>query len=81
MLFGAGIYALLALFIVFNSLNVEYFFTLSLLGLLVLVHLMAPQTTNPKWKSRVNLFIGIGVLVFILIIVRKALGIVGLPLF
>lgn len=81
MLFGACTYALLALFILFNSLSMEYFFTLSMLCFLVLAYLWGPLTTDPKWKLRVNVFIGIGVLIFSIIVVRKALVVIGLSLF
>jgi hypothetical protein len=55
--------------------ELELFFVLSLIGLLVIVELTAPISITPAWRRRLPWFIGIGLLVFGVIVVRRILEI------
>lgn len=76
--FGAWVFLVLAALVLFGSLDYEYFFVLCLIGFLIIVELSGPFTTKPAWRSRVNIVIAIGVLVFGLIVVNKVLDILGI---
>lgn len=73
--FGAWAIAMLALLTIFNSLNYEYLFVLDLLGMLVIVQFLGPYIMKPKWRSRLNVFLMVGMAIFALIIFNKALHI------
>jgi hypothetical protein len=55
--------------------ELELFFVLSLIGLLVIVELTAPISITPAWRRRLPWFIAIGLLVFGVIVVRRILEI------
>lgn len=76
--FGAWAIAMLALLTIFNSLNYEYLFVLDLLGMLVIVQFLGPYIMKPKWRSRLNVFLMVGMAIFALIIFNKALHILSL---
>jgi hypothetical protein len=80
-IFGAWAFLVLAILTVFNSLSLEYFFVLCLIGFLVIVELSGPFASRPRWRSRVNLIILIGAAVFCLIVVGKVFDILGIRLF
>jgi hypothetical protein len=71
--FGAWAIAMLALLTLFNCLNYEYLFMLDLIGLLVIVQFLGPYIMKPKWRSRLNVFMIVGVAAFALLIFNKAL--------
>ncbi len=79
----SGAWAVLALAVlsVFGSLGFEYFFVLCLIGFLVIVELSGPFASRPRWRSRVNAVILVGVVVFGLIVVGKVLEILNVKLF
>ena len=79
-IFGAWAFSALALLAVFGSLTFEYFFVLCLIGFLVIVELSGPFASRPRWRSRVNLVILLGVAVFALIVAGKVLAILGIPI-
>lgn len=79
--FGAWAFLALAVLAVFGSLSFEYFFVLCLIGFLVIVELSGPFASRPRWRSRVNVVILLGVAVFALIVVQKVLDILGIRLF
>lgn len=58
-----------------GSLELELFFVLSLIGFLVVVELTAPIAVTPTWRRRIPWFIGVGLLVFAVIVVRRILAI------
>jgi hypothetical protein len=60
---------------VLGSLSLELFFVVSLIGFLVVVELTAPFAVTPRWRRRLKWFIGIGLLVFGYIVVRRILAI------
>ncbi len=78
--FGGWVLVVLALLALFNSVNYEYFFVLCLIGFLVIVELSGPFTVKPAWRSRVNIVIALGVLIFTIIIVEKVLAILNISI-
>jgi len=80
-IFGAWVFAVLALLTLFQSLDPEYFFVLCLIGFLIIVELSGPFTVRPEWRKRVNVAIVVGVFIFGLIVANKVLNILGIRLF
>jgi 4-amino-4-deoxy-L-arabinose transferase-like glycosyltransferase len=78
--FGAWVFLALAILTVFQSLSFEYIFVLCLIGFLVIVELSGPFASRPRWRSRVNVVILLGVIVFSLIVLEKVLDILGIRL-
>ncbi|WP_435156592.1 hypothetical protein [Haladaptatus sp. DFWS20] len=60
---------------VLDALSVELFFVLSLIGFLVIVELTAPFNVTPQWRRRLKWLIGLGLLVFGIIVIRRILAI------
>ena len=58
-----------------GSLSAELFFVVSLIGFLVVVELTAPFAVTPTWRRRLKWVIGIALLVFGYIVVRRILDI------
>lgn len=82
-IFGLWAFLALAVLVIFTGLGkdaVEYFFVLCLIGFLVIVELSGPFASRPRWRSRVNLVILLGVVVFALIVIKKVLDILGIRL-
>jgi hypothetical protein len=79
-IFGAWTFLALAVLAVFQSLSFEYFFVLCLIGFLVIVELSGPFASRPRWRSRVNVVILLGVIMFSLVVVKKVLDILGIGL-
>jgi hypothetical protein len=79
-IFGAWAFLALAILAVFQSLSFEYFFVLCLIGFLVIVELSGPFASRPRWRSRVNVVILLGVILFSLVVVKKVLDILGIGL-
>jgi len=67
-----GVILLLALL---GSLTVELFFVVSLIGLLIVVELTAPFRITPQWRKRLWVVIGLGLLGFGVIVIRRILDI------
>ena len=61
--------------VVLDSLSYELFFVLSLIGLLIVTELTAPMNLTPQWRRRLHWLIGIGLLVFGYIVIRRILEI------
>lgn len=80
-IFGVWAFLALAVLAVFGSLSYEYFFVLCLIGFLVIVELSGPFASRPRWRSRVNVVILLGVVVFALIVIKKVLDILGIKPF
>jgi hypothetical protein len=79
--FGVWMLAVLTVLALLDSLSLEYFFVLGLIGFLIIVELSGPFTVKPAWRSRVNIVIAFGVLVFAFIVMTKVLNILGITLF
>jgi len=58
-----------------ESLTMELFFVISLIGLLIVVELTAPFRITPRWRKRLWVVIGLGLLGFGVIVVRRILEI------
>ncbi|WP_135306451.1 hypothetical protein [Haloarcula amylovorans] len=58
-----------------GSLSLELFFVVSLIGFLVIIELTAPFAVTPTWRSRLKWLIGLGLLVFGYIVIRRILAI------
>ncbi|MDT3435582.1 hypothetical protein [Haloarcula sp. 1CSR25-25] len=58
-----------------GSLSPELFFVVSLIGFLVVVELTAPFAVTPTWRRRLKWVIGIALVVFGYIVVRRILEI------
>jgi hypothetical protein len=67
-----GVILLLALL---GSLTIELFFVISLIGLLIVVELTAPFRITPQWRKRLWMLIGLGLLGFAVIVIRRILDI------
>ena len=65
----------LLLLVLLGSLSLELFFVVSLIGFLVVVELTAPFNVTPRWRARLKWLIGLGLVVFGYIVVRRILEI------
>lgn len=61
--------------VLLGALTYELFFVVSLIGFLVVVELTAPFNVQPRWRSRLKWLIGLGLLVFGYIVIRRVLAI------
>ncbi len=76
--FAGWVLLVLTLLTLFHSLSFEYFFVLCFIGFLIIVELSGPFTVKPKWRSRLDIIIVVGVLVFAVIVAQKVLDIIGI---
>lgn len=60
---------------VLGALSYELFFVLSLIGLLIVTELTAPVAVTPTWRRRLRWLIGVGLLGFAVVVVRRILEI------
>ncbi|SIR76813.1 hypothetical protein SAMN05421858_3739 [Haladaptatus litoreus] len=60
---------------VLQALTLELFFVISLIGLLIMIELTAPIYVTPQWRRRLKWLIGLGLLVFAYIVIRRILAI------
>jgi hypothetical protein len=67
--------ATIVVLVALGSLEPELFFVISLIGFLVIVELTAPIAVTPRWRRRLPWLIGIGLVVFGAIVVRRILEI------
>lgn len=61
--------------VLLNALELELFFVVSLIGFLVVTELTAPFSVTPAWRRRLRWLIGVGLLVFGYIVIRRILAI------
>ncbi|PSP78719.1 hypothetical protein BRC88_10355 [Halobacteriales archaeon QS_4_69_225] len=71
----AWMLATVVVLVTLESLTMELFFVLSLIGFLVVVELTAPVAVSPRWRRRLPWFIGAGLVVFAYVVVRRILEI------
>ncbi|GAB3411351.1 hypothetical protein GCM10027435_02860 [Haloparvum alkalitolerans] len=64
-----------------GSMELELFFVMSLIGLLVVVELTAPFNVTPRWRRRLLPLIAVGLLGFGIIVIRRILAILPEGLF
>lgn len=58
-----------------SSLSLELFFVVSLIGFLVIIELTAPVAVAPTWRQRLKWLIGVGLIAFGYIVVRRIIEI------
>ena len=58
-----------------GSVSLELFFVCSLIGLLIVTELTAPINVTPAWRRRLRWAIGLGLVGFAVIVVRRILAI------
>lgn len=58
-----------------DALTYELYFVVSLIGFLVVTELTAPFSITPRWRARLKWLIGIGLVVFGYVVVRRILAI------
>ncbi|WP_435065493.1 hypothetical protein [Halobaculum sp. EA56] len=61
--------------VLLDSLEYELVFVVSLIGFLVVTELTAPFAVTPAWRRRIKWLIGVGLLVFGYIVIRRILAI------
>lgn len=66
--------SIVTVFLVYmDSLSLNLFFVLSLLGFLLLIEFTAPVNVTPLWRDRLRLIITLGLIVFLYIVVQIVL--------
>jgi uncharacterized membrane protein HdeD (DUF308 family) len=58
-----------------DALTLELFFVVSLIGFLVTVELVAPQTVSPRWRRRLWWVIALGLVGFAYVVIKRILEI------
>ncbi|MFC6954599.1 hypothetical protein [Halorubellus litoreus] len=58
-----------------DALAYELFFVTTLIGFLVVVELTAPLNVTPTWRARLKWLIGLGLVAFAYVVVRRILEI------
>jgi hypothetical protein len=81
MIFGGMAVFLLAALLIFDVLSLELYFMLCLISFLVVAQMSGPFIARPRWRSRINLVIVVGIVVFFLIVVGKVLDILHIRIF
>ena len=76
-LLSAWMFMVLFFLIIVNSLDIEIFFVLNLIGFLVLVEITAPFNFKPVWKQRLKWVELIGAIGLSIIVAEKILKIIG----
>lgn len=61
--------------VLLDSLSYELVFVVSLIGFLVVTELTAPFNVTPTWRTRLKWLIGLGLLVFGYIVIKRILEI------
>jgi hypothetical protein len=74
---GAWALLVLALLVLFGSLDYAFYYVIAFLGFLVVAALASPYIVRPRWKSRQDYVAVAGTLVFGLIVAHKALEMWG----
>jgi hypothetical protein len=81
MIFGGLAVLLLAVLLVFDALSLELYFVLCLICFLVVAQMSGPFASRPRWRSRINTVIVVGIVVFVLIVIGKVLDILRIRIF
>jgi len=69
---------LIAIFMLLaQSIDIEIFFVLSLIGFLVIVELIAPKYVQPGYLRYIRYFIAAGIVIFGMIVVKKVMEILA----
>ena len=71
----------IAFFMLFaQSVNLELFFVLSLIGFLIIVEIIAPNYIQPGFMRYIRYLLATGIVIFGVIIVQKVMEILGLEI-
>ena len=71
----------IAVFMLFaQSVNLELFFVLSLIGFLIIVEIIAPNYIQPIFMRYIRYILATGIVIFGVIIVQKVMEILGLEI-
>lgn len=71
----------LFLLVLLDAFSYELFFVVSLIGFLVVTELTAPFSITPAWRKRLRWIIGLGLLGFTYVVVKRILEILPPGLF
>ena len=63
-----------------QSIDIEIFFVLSLIGFLVIVELIAPNYIQPGYMRYIRYILAAGIVLFGVIVVQKVLDVLGLEI-
>ena len=63
-----------------QSVNLEIFFVLALIGFLVIVELIAPNYIQPGYMRYIRYILAAGIVLFGVIVVQKVLDVLGLEI-
>ena len=77
-LLSAWMFVVLTLMTLTHAFDITLFFILMLIGFLVLVELMSPYHVSPRWLRRLSWVVAAGVIVFMLIVAKRAMEILGM---
>jgi hypothetical protein len=77
LILGVCALASLASLVWFHSLSAEYYFALCFISFLVILEIFGPYTLKPRWRSRMNIILALGFLLFCAIVLNKALLVIG----
>jgi len=77
-LLSAWMFVVLTLMALSHAFDITLFFILMLIGFLVLVELMSPYHVSPRWLRRLSWVVAAGVIVFMLIVAKRAMEILGM---
>jgi hypothetical protein len=78
--FGAWSIAAIALLALSDKMDYGLLYALDLLGLLIIVQILSPYMIKPRWRSTLNIAMMIGVAIFCLLVISKALDLLGMHL-
>lgn len=76
--FGGWAFATLVVLAILDNISFESFFVICLIGFILITMLSGPYIARPRWRSRVNIVVLAGVVVFLFIVTDKALNILGI---
>jgi hypothetical protein len=79
MVLASWAWSILALVVLtlLQSVRLEYYVAFSLVGLFIIAQLSGPFRSRPPWKLRLNLVLVLGLIVFILIVLKEALFVIS----
>lgn len=69
----AWLMVVLYILILFQILYLEYFLVLGIVGILIFTELYGPYKSKPDWKSRLNIALIIGMILFLAVVLNKAI--------
>jgi hypothetical protein len=78
--FGAWAIAAIALLSLSDNMDYGLLYALDLLGLLLIVQILSPYMIRPRWRSMLNVAMLVGVAIFCLLVINKALNLLGMHL-